>query len=110
MKAGLRESVLSYTVKVLACFVLVFGIFGIVSLRAEIRSVEYQLGGLEKDLRDVLKERKNLMGQRAALLSINTVEQRAGETLGLDFPDRSKVFYVKRDKGDIPYEASLRNQ
>lgn len=109
MKASLRESMLSYFVKVLACVVLFFGIFGIVSLRAEIRSVEYQLGALERELGGVLKERKNLMAERAALLSINAVEQRAGETLGLDFPDRARVFYVKRDKGDIPYEASLRN-
>ena len=101
---------LSYTVKVLACGILILGVFGIVSLRAEIRHVEYELGALERELGGVLKERKDIMADRAALLSIHAVEQRAEGSLGLGFPDRSKVFYVRRDVGDIPYEASFRQR
>jgi cell division protein FtsL len=107
MGGGMRDSMLSYSVKVLVWGVLISGVFGIVSLRSEIRHVEYELGALQRELGGVLKERKDLMAERAALLSIHTVEQRAEEDMGLSFPDRTKVFYVKRDMGDVPYEASF---
>jgi len=110
MRAGMRDSMLSYTLKIVVCCILVSGIFGIVSLRAEIRHVEYELGALQWELGGVLRERKDIMAERAALLSIHTVGQRAEGSLGLEFPDRSKVFYVKRDVGDIPYEASFRQK
>ena len=88
--AHMRESVLSYTVKVLACLAVIFGIFGLVWLRSSIRSVEYEIGALQKELGGVLKERKLLVAERASLFSIQQVETAASGKLGLGFPDRTK--------------------
>lgn len=106
MRAADTGGVLTYFLKAVSCVLVVLGIFAVVGLRSNIRQVEYEIGTLERELGAVLKERKSLLAERASTLSIHAFGTRAGESLGLGFPDRQKVFYVKRDKGDIPYEAS----
>lgn len=108
MRAYMKVCMVSYVVKVFSCFLVVLGVFGLVWLRSSIRSVEYEIGALERELGGVQKGRKVLVAERASLFSIQKTGKIAGERIGLDFPDRAKVFYVKRDKGDIPYEASFR--
>jgi hypothetical protein len=101
---------LSYSIRVVACITIVSGIFCLVWLRSNFRNVEYELGSLEREMGAVLKERKSLLAERASMLSIHAYGTKAGESMGLGFPDRQKVFYVKRDRGDIPYEASFRRE
>ncbi len=108
MRASMHNSVLSYMTRALAVVILVSGIFGVVWLRSSIRSEEYEIGSLERELGGVLKERKYLLAERAQVISIQAMETDAGDGAGMEFPDRKKVFYIKRDRGDIPYEASLR--
>ena len=100
--------VLSYFFKFVACLVVILGIFGLVWLRSGITRVEYELGSLERELGGVLSEHKSLIAERSSLFSACRVAGGAERELGLEFPDRSKVFYVKRDKGDIPVEAAYR--
>jgi hypothetical protein len=74
-------------------------------MRSSITSMEYDIGSLEKRKTQALKERKLLEADLASLRSIREVEDRS---MGMVFPDREKVVYVKRDKGSVPYAASLR--
>lgn len=100
------NDVLSYFFKCIACLAVILGIFGLVWLRSGIIRVEYELGSLERELGGVLRERKDLVAERASMFSVCKVADGAQQRLGLEFPDRSKVFYVTRDKGEIPVEAA----
>lgn len=87
-------------------WVLLFlSVFGLVWLRSSIVSLEYHIGEMEMKKAEVLKEKKALAAELAAMISIEQVENRKAD---LVFPDRQKVVYVKRDDGGIPYAASLR--
>ncbi|MGD8352372.1 MAG: hypothetical protein PVG55_05205 [Nitrospirota bacterium] len=81
------------------------GIFGMVWLRSQITSMEYRMGILEREKVEALREEKALYAEMSSLLSI---EQVARNGMSLEFPDRQRVIYVKRDKGGVPYTASLR--
>ena len=110
MRAAMRSGsgMLSYLLKVSACLVVVIGFFGLIWLRSSIRSVEYELGALENEHWGVLRERAQLEADRATLFSDEKIGAVAVEKLGMEFPDRTMVFYVKRDRGSIPYEAAYR--
>ncbi|MDA8157017.1 MAG: hypothetical protein M0Z52_11320 [Actinomycetota bacterium] len=86
------------------------GVFGLVWLRSSIRSVEYDIGNLEVQLKTVASQRKALSARQASLFSVQDIGGPAFEKLGLVYPDRRNVFFVTRDKGDIPYEASYREK
>jgi hypothetical protein len=86
--------------------VLVFmGIFGMVWLRSEIISTEYAIGKLESRMEEAIKEKQKLEAVLSSVMSIREVGQRG---LGLNFPDRQKVFYVLREEGVIGQTASLK--
>ncbi|MEJ2314125.1 MAG: hypothetical protein P8Y85_04980 [Nitrospirota bacterium] len=91
-------------VPVLVVF-LFAGIFGMVWLRSRITSMEYRMGTLEREKVEALKQEKALYAEMSSLLSI---EQVAKNGMKLEFPDRQRVIYVKRDKGGVPYTASLK--
>lgn len=91
--------------------IFLFGIFSLVWLRSSIRAMEYSIAALDEQRMEILKERKALMAEKASILSIQNVKHMTSEKLGLVFPDRVKVVYVKRGN-TMPYRASLegRNQ
>jgi len=85
-----------------------FGIFSIVWLRSSVRTVEYNIASLENKRLEILKERKMLMAEKASLQSVQNVKNTGEGKLGLVFPDRVKVIYVKKEGGSAPYRASLK--
>jgi cell division protein FtsL len=85
---------------------LLCGLFGIVWLRSNIVSTEYAISELENKKTDVLRETKMLMAERASVLSMQKVEETAMKRLGLSFPERTRVVFVKKNKSG-PQEVSL---
>lgn len=101
-----QRNMVLYFIKPLFLALLICGIFSIVWLRSNITSMEYRISELENKKMDRLRETKMLMAERAFLLSMQKVERTAVRDLGLVFPDRTRVVYVKeRDSG--PFRASL---
>lgn len=101
-----KRSALSHLIKPVFVAFLICGIFGIVWLRSSITSVEYRISELENKKMDKLKEAKILMAERASALSLQKVERTAMRDLGLIFPDRTKVVFVK-EQSRGPLRASL---
>jgi hypothetical protein len=101
-----RTSMVSYTIKPLFVILLLCGLFGIVWLRSNFISVEYTIGELENKKVDRLREAKMLMAEKASLMSMHKVEKTAVRDIGLVFPDRKKVVYVK-EKNVGPQRVSL---
>ncbi len=83
---------------------LLASIFGLVWLRSHITSMEYRIGRMQEQKLEAMKEEKALVAKMAAMLSLKQLEAR---DLELEFPDRQRVIYVKREKGGVPYTASL---
>jgi len=102
-----RKSMVIYLVKPLFVALLLFGIFGIIWLRSNLISLEYTISELENKRMERLRETKMLMAERASMLSIQRVEGTAVRDLGLVFPDRTRVVYVK-DRGAGPQMVSGR--
>ena len=110
MRTGMRDqgNVLSYFVRMCACLLIVMGFFGLVWLRSSIRDQEYEIGALQNEYQGMLRHMHNLDAEKATLFSVAQTGTVVSEKLGMDFPDRTRVFYVKRDRGNVPYEAAYR--
>ncbi len=102
-----RRGVVSYVLKPFLLLLVLVGVFGLVWLRSSIVTAEYAIGALEKRKAEAMKEAQALRAEMASLLSLKEVDERR---LALAFPDRERVFYVKRDEGGIPYTASLKGE
>lgn len=101
-----QRSMVSYMIKPLFVTLLLCGLFGIVWLRSNFISLEYTISDLENRKADRLRETKMLMAEKASLMSMHKVEKTTVRDLGLVFPDRTRVVYVKeRSRG--PQKASL---
>jgi hypothetical protein len=101
-----QKSMVSCFLKPLFVLLLLSGIFGIVWLRSSILTMEYRISELENKRMERLREAKMLVAERAALLSMQKVEKTAVRTLGLVFPDRTRVLYVK-GAAEGPLKASF---
>ena len=97
---------LSYIIKPLFITFLLCSLFGIVWLRSNYISVEYVISELENKKADRLRESKMLIAEKASLMSMQRVEKTAARDLGLVFPDRTKVVYV-RERMQGPQEVAL---
>lgn len=85
---------------------LMFGMFGIVYLRANVTKLEYTIGALEKTKMNYLKERKMLLAEKTSLLSFEKIEASLSRSQGFVMPDRVRVIHVKRNDGISPYKTA----
>lgn len=99
---GRKRNVLSYFYIPFLCSVLLIGIFSLVWLRSSVISMEYSISEMETLRKEALREKKAIEAEMAALVSIAYLEDE-----GLAFPDRKRVFYVKKHRGEMPYAASF---
>jgi hypothetical protein len=106
-----NRNIVSFIFKPLFIVILLFGVFGLVYLRSSVLTLEYRLGDIEKKKMDCLRERKMLLAEKTSLLSFEKVEASfINSSSGFVFPDRIKVIHVKKQKGSLPYKASLESK
>lgn len=101
-----QRNVFSFFFVPFCVLVFLFGIFVIVWLRSGVRTVEYSISMLDNQRKEILKERKLLMAEKASLLSIQNIKSRSDGKLSMVFPDRMQVIYVKKDSLGTPHTAS----
>lgn len=91
------------------CFSLyVFiGAFTLIWLRTTVANLGYELSQLENQKMALLREGKLFSAERANLYSAGKIEEIAIKDLGMSFPKRDKIFFVKRTTGAAPYKASI---
>lgn len=99
-----RRSRFSFVLVPVLLLTLCAGFFGLVRLRSSFVSVEYRIGEFQMLKVSAQKEQKVLRAKLASLHSLGEIAQRG---LALEFPDRQRVVYVKRDAGGVPRSASL---
>ncbi|MFZ2197730.1 MAG: hypothetical protein WAV13_08365 [Thermodesulfovibrionales bacterium] len=111
---------LEFMYKPFCIIILLFGLFGMVWLRAGVVSISYDLRNLEEKKMEALKDRKMLLADRSKVISLANISstlQSQGQrqdngdykrvSSGYVFPDRVKVIHVKKRTGPETYKASL---
>jgi len=108
MRINRSRNIISFMLKPLCVVLLLFAQFGLVWLRSNVTSLEYNISNLEEKNTECLKERKMLFAEKASLQSFESVESSLSGNYDFVFPDRVKVIHVKRQKGSLPYNVSLK--
>jgi cell division protein FtsL len=90
-----QESLVRFFVWPLFMFVVAAGIFGVIWMRSSITSLQYRLGELKVREQKLITEKRNLLAKKENILSIGKIEQVAIKDMGFQFPDRSRVFFLK---------------
>jgi hypothetical protein len=103
-------NIMSLMLKPLCIVLLLFAQFGLVWLKSNVITLEYNISTLEKKNAECLKERKILFVEKAGLQSFESVESSMSGNYGFVFPDRIKVIHVKTQKGPLPYKVSLKRR
>ena len=111
---------LEFMYKPFCIIILLFGLFGMVWLRAGVVSISYDLRNLEEKKMEALKDMKMLLADRSKVISLANISstlQSRGQgqdngdykrvSSGYVFPDRVKVIHVKKRTGPETYKASL---
>jgi len=93
--------------KPLSIVLLLFSIFGTVWLRSGIVSLEYRLSRLENKKKELMRDTKVMLAERASLLSVERFEKVAMDGTGFTFPDRVKVVFVKKANEQEPRKTAL---
>ncbi len=81
-------------------------VFTTIWLKSSIVSAEYKIRSLEERKKKLLMEEKLLSAEKSNILSVAKFENASAGKLV--FPDRIKVVYVQRDKGNDTYKASFK--
>lgn len=93
------------------CFFLyVFiSVFVLMWLRMAAVKLEYELAQFGKEKSLLVKESGLISAERANLYSVVKIEEIATKELGMSFPERKKIFFVKKTIGAVPYRASMKS-
>ena len=87
--------------------ILISCLFGIVYLRSNFLTMEYNLSELENKKMNCLTERKTLLAEKTSLLSFANLQGDFSRQGGYVLPDRVKVRYISKQGRFLPYKASL---
>lgn len=91
--------------QILLIIFILFAIFAILWVRSNVISVEYRLSSLEEKKKELLRENRLLLAERAALTSFVSINQAQGNSLV--FPDRKKVVYISGSPESLVKSASF---
>ncbi|MGB9715277.1 MAG: hypothetical protein ACPL1G_02520 [Thermodesulfovibrionales bacterium] len=104
---GNRKRNIFFLLKPLCIVLLLIANFGLIWLKSNVISLEYNISNLEKKKEECLRERKILFAERANLQSFEVINSSLSEDYGFVFPNRVKVIHVKRQKLPQPYSVSM---
>lgn len=90
---------------VISIIFILFAIFAILWVRSNVISVEYRLSNLEEKKKEMLRERRNLLAQKASLTSFVRISSAQGDLLV--FPDRKKVVYIAANPDSLVKSVSF---
>jgi len=102
------RSMFTYFIRPLLVGLLITVCFLTVWLRSSITSVEYRIGELEEQKMQAMTESKTLVAKRAESLAIDSVEEVAVKKIGLDFPERKRLYTVEETEESGTYGVSYR--
>jgi hypothetical protein len=87
---------------------VIAGLFALVWFRTEVVSLEYELGELNKQKVNLIREQRLVTAKRANFYSAKNIEETAVKVLGMSSPDRNNIYYVERTTGASLYKVSMK--
>ncbi len=91
-------------------FICIFiGVFTLIWLRTTVVNLEYELSQLIEQKKELNREGKLLLAEKAGFYSAERIEEVAIKRLGMSLPKREKVVFVKKTTGAIPYRVSAKS-
>lgn len=108
IKRRARNSKKSYLLKIGVPLYFVFCVFALIWLNAEVVSLKYELGEIDRKRTENLRVKKMMTAQRASFYSAEKIERVAVNDLGMTLPVRENIYYVKRTKAAGAYKASMK--
>lgn len=78
---------------ILMLILIIVSIFATLWIRSAIIATEYRLSSLEQQKKELLKERRLLIAEKASLTSFARIDATANQEIVL--PDRKKVFFIQ---------------
>ncbi len=91
-------------------FICIFiGAFTLIWLRTTVVNLEYELSQLTDQKKELNREGKLILAEKAGFYSAERVEEVAIKRLGMSLPKREKVVFVKKTTGAIPYRVSAKS-
>lgn len=93
--------------KTLLIILPVFLLFSVIWLRSNLVAIEYDMGQLQLQKARLINDRRELAVKRAELASAKKVEYIAADSMGLKYPNRRRVVYLKRGRETGAYTAGL---
>ena len=102
-----KKGIPNWIIKPILLVLPVFLVFSIIWLRSNLVALEYELGQLQLQRANLIKEERELVAKRAEMASVKKIEYIASKKMGFVYPDRKRVFFVKIDYAPGPYTAGL---
>ncbi len=91
-------------------FICIFiGVFTLIWLRTTVVNLAYELSQLTDQKKELNREGKLILAEKAGFYSAERVEEVAIKRLGMSLPKREKVVFVKKTTGAIPYRVSAKS-
>lgn len=91
-------------------FICIFiGVFTLIWLRTAVVNLEYELSQLLEQKKELNREGKLILAEKAGFYSAERIEEVAIKRLGMSLPKREKVVFVKKTTGAIPYRVSVKS-
>lgn len=87
---------------------VVLSIFATLWIRSAIISTEYRLSNLEQQKKELLRERRFLIAEKASLTSFARIDATANQEIR--FPDRKKVFFIQVNPETFVKSASYKKE
>ncbi|MDP3296515.1 MAG: hypothetical protein Q8N09_02820 [Thermodesulfovibrionia bacterium] len=86
---------------------IVMSFFTLVWLRNEVVSLEKEIGHMESKKTKLVRVAALASAERANMYSVGKIEEVAMKQLGMNVPNRERIFTVKKTTGAAPYKASV---
>ncbi len=97
----------SFVIKVMLFLLVLISIFATLWIRSAIISTEYRLSNLEQQKKELLKERRILVAEKASLTSFVRIDTANHEIV---LPDRKKVFFIQINPETLIQSVSYRKE
>lgn len=89
---------------------LFVGAFALIWLRTQVVNLEYEIGQMGDKKAELAGEGKSASAEKASTYSVANIEKVAINQLGMKFPSRERIFYVRKAESAGPYRASVESK
>ncbi len=93
-------------IKVTFLVCMFIGAFTLIWLRTAVVGLEYELSELGTQKEELSRKSMLVSAEKANFYSVANIEESAMKKLGMGFPERERIIFVRQTTGAVPYKVS----